>query len=221
MFEEIDEAHRGLRKEKQGEGVKRPVGLININSNSLCAISIETTGEVPGEHDLIELCIMLLDEKLDPFLKISPFYCFLKPKRPDNAEKRYKREKLCKAQLEGLDPDFAADFLGEWFAKLNMPRFKKIMPLTHNWPLVRDFLVDWLGQRNFNHYFDYRYRDLLPTAIYENDAAEFRVEQFPYPKVFFQFLCSCTRTERRKPHDTFSECRIMAEVYKKIIFARF
>lgn len=197
--------------------------MVHLNGNILCAIDVGTTGTIPGRDSPIEVCILPIDSELKPNLKIMPFTCLLKPRYPEWCTAEHtncNREKLCKAQLEGLDPDFAADLFDEWFQKLPKKEEKKISPLAHNWIFDRGFLIDWLGPINFESFFDARYRDPMPAALFQNDRADFASEPYPYAKVHLQFLASSVKYKNEAPHDCLSDCVALAEVYRRMVKGR-
>jgi len=196
--------------------------VIHLNGNVLCAVDTETTGDRVGHHDVIQICVLALNCDIRPDLKVVPFYTYLKPRRPENClheeDLKIGRAKLCEAQLNGLDPDRAADLFDEWFEKLGLAPGKRISPLAQNWPFDRGFLIDWLGHENFEHYFDARFRDTMAVASFENDIAAFRVEPYPYQKVKLQYLASTLRVEANgKAHDALRDCLTVAEVYRRMI----
>lgn len=199
--------------------------LQNNNSNMLCAIDIETTGDEPGFHDIVQVAVLPLDSDLNPWTGVTPFYTDLKLKRPENAHdglcfrnsKRVKKERIVQAQLSGIDPDKAADLLEEWFEKLNLGLEKRIMPLAHNWASDRCFMIDWLGIKNFAHIFDARYRDTQVVGLYLNDVSEFKVEQPPFPKVRLQYMTNVYRIPHERAHDALQDCMVTAQLYKQIL----
>lgn len=192
--------------------------LIHNNGNLMCAVDVETTGTDWRQHDIWQICVLPLDSQLKPYTQIMPFYTELQPRRPETAEANaIKRDQLAKACLKGLDYFVAADLFDEWFQKLNLPFNKRIMVLAQNWVFDRSFLIDWLGLKAFDLYFDARYRDTMSTALYLNDWADFHAEQVPYPKVNLRYLASQLRIEYTNPHDAMEDCRVTAEVYRQMI----
>ena len=188
--------------------------MIHLNGNILCAIDVETTGAVPGHHDLIQICVMPLNTKLEPNQEITPFYADIKPKRPDNWDEKassvHKKE-LTSIMINGLDPWHAVDLFDEWFRKLPMGLFKRIMPLAHNWPFDRAFICDWLGHVAFDQMFDARYRDTMVAALVENDLADFKAAQVPYAKVNLPYLASTMKIEHHsKLHDALIDCQTVS-----------
>lgn len=194
--------------------------LWNWNGNLLAAVDIKTTGDKAGFHDLVEIAILPLTSDIKIEKKYLPFAPILQPKRPQNYinDLRYKKRVwVANAQVVGLDAYLGGDLLEEWFKKLDLPQNKKIIPLSYDWPAKRAFMIDWLGQRNFEGIFDYRYRDILSTTLFCNDRAEFVSTQIPYPKVDIGYLCSQSKVERTVANDAVADCVVIAEVYRLAI----
>lgn len=194
-------------------------GMTHLNGHMLCAVDVETTGERPGFHDLIQICVLPADYKLEPWKDYVPFYTSLQLKRPENAseEARIKtRLKWSEAQLNGLEPYRAADLFEEWFMKLGLAPGKRIVPLAHNWPFDRGFIIDWLGEENFRQFFDGRYRDTMVTAAFCNDRADFCIEPYPYAKINLEYLAGTLKISHERAHDALGDCITTLEVYRQM-----
>lgn len=200
--------------------MSKRMGMNHLNGHMLCVVDVETTGERPGFHDLIQVCVLPLDYKLDPWKEYVPFYTSLQLKRPDNISHDAQmkvRIKASEAQLNGLEPDRAADLFDEWFQKLRLSPGKRIVPLAHNWPFDRGFMIDWLGEENFKQFFDARYRDTMVAACFLNDRADLTIEPCPYPKVNLEYLASQLKVTHDRAHDALGDCLTTAEVYKRMM----
>ncbi len=194
--------------------------MIHLNNNLLCVVDVETTGTRVGFHDLIQVCVLPLDSELKPWKGVVPFYMDIKPRRPENCTPELvplHREKLCRAQISGMDADRAADLFAEWYQKLKLLPNKRISPLAQNWPFDRGFMIDWLGPTGFEEYFDARYRDTMVAALFDNDVADFRAELCPYPKVNLQYLATTLGVLTDRSHDAIQDCLTTAEVYRRLI----
>lgn len=193
----------------------------HLNGNLLCAIDVETTGLDPTKHDLIQLCVLPLDNFIRPLQTVRPFYVNMKPKRPENIDRgagKVHRIDLARLIIDGLDPWKAVDLFDEWFQKLNLPVNKKIVPLAHNWVFDRAFVMEWIGGPvSFDSMFDYHYRDSMVAALYLNDRADHHNEKFPFPKVSLGYCCNCLDLQNPNAHDALADCVTTAELYRRML----
>lgn len=207
----------------------------HLNSNILAVIDTETTGPVPGYNDIIEVACVILDKYLKPAKGITPFNIEIKPQRIENIslealriqgkdleyvtkEKLIKNpDRLVRIATTGCDADVAADLFREWFEKLRLAPFKRIMPIACNWAFDREFLMDWLGRPGFDYIFDPRYRDVMSMTLYDNDIADWRCEEFEYPKNNLQYICTQLHIERTRQHNALDDVIVTAEAYRKLI----
>lgn len=196
--------------------------LLNLNGNMLCCIEIITTGPLVKHDNLIQVCILPLNSEWQPHKGIIPFYTDIIPKRPenidlDNLPKKVNRKRVTKASIDGKDAYIAADLFEDWFERIRFMPGKKLSIIAYDWHSKKDWLVDWLGPTMYDKFFDYRYRDPLPAALFANDVADMKVNNLPYPKLHFQYLCSETKTESDNTPDCLSKCLSIAELYVKMV----
>ncbi len=203
------------------------MSLIHLNGNLLCSIDTETTGLIPGKHDIIQVAVVPLDSNLQPLKEIHgrlllPFVLDIIPKRPHNIEKEAMRvngRQLSELMRTATEPFKAADMFEEWFESLKLGIGKKIAPLGQNYPFDRGFLIDWLGDLNYDQFFDYNIRDTKSTALFLNDLADSKAEPCPYPKYKLSSLCERLGVSLEKAHDALADARATAEVYRRMILA--
>jgi len=192
-------------------------GMMHLNNNLMCVVDCETTGNRPGVNDIYQICILPLDKDLKPYKTIIPFYCNMKLKRPDDIDPkvyRRQREAICRANTEGLDPDRAADLFDEWFAKLELPFNKQIVPLAQNWPFDRGFIIDWLGHESFEQYFSPLYRDTMTASLFMNDHADFHNERVPFQKNSLRWMTTQLGIIHDNAYEALSDCLATAELYR-------
>jgi DNA polymerase III epsilon subunit-like protein len=207
--------------------------MLHLNGNLLGVLDVETTGFTPGYHDIIEVCVLILDEHLDP--TGNPFVLELQPQRPENINlealriqgKHYdpvvktkstkSRHRVVDVALNGCDADYAADLFGDWFQSLKLGPFKKIMPIACNYAFDRSFLIEWLGPEAFNTYFSPQYRDVMSMALFENDIADHRGYDIKYPKCNLSALCNALNIERDRAHTAVDDVHDTAKVFKRLI----
>lgn len=198
-------------------------GMIHLNGNLLCAVDVETTGVIPGFHDLIQLAILPLNSQIKPSKTAKPFYLNLTPIRPENIDPQAcKINRLKRAELisNSIDAFKAADMFDDWFEKLNLPlagnSHKKIQPLWSNGGFDKSFLIEWLGLEHYNHYFHFHERDTQEFALSINDRFDFHNERLPFPKVGLGYLTNALDIINDNPHDALSDCVTTAEVYRRM-----
>ena len=192
----------------------------HLNGNLLVAVDTETTGFVPGHHDIWQIAVLPLDSKIKPYKGIMPFYVDMQVKRPENIEKeavKLSKGEFAKRQQRALDPWTAADMFDEWFENLGLPMYKKLVPLAQNWPFDREFITDWLGRETFFQLFHPHYRDTMTAALFYNDCCDFKNERITVPKVNLSYLCTVFEVKNLKAHDALQDCITTAEIYRRLI----
>lgn len=194
-------------------------GMMHLKGNIMCAVDVETTGLVPGHHEVWQVGILALDSNIKPAKSILPFYVNLKINYPERIDPKAIRNRTAFAILQqrAFDPFTAADLLDSWFERLKLPIYKKICPLAQNWPFDRAFLIDWLGIKSFEYLFSPLYRDTMATAIFDSDLADFRSEKIFFTEYGLTFLCNKLKILNEKPHDALQDCIATAECYRRML----
>lgn len=169
----------------------------NFNGNQPVSICIDTTGPDANKHDLVEIAVIPMTLLWERDRNYNIFNTVLKPIRSggkfEKANLRheaYYRPHLCRARratydgavVRGIDPMGCADLFEDWYGKLNLKPTKRLMALTYDWPFVSTFLKKWLGYDAFDQMFDFRYRDLIPLVMMEDDHRVFNLRNILFPK---------------------------------------
>ena len=193
----------------------------HLNHNTLVSLWIETTGDDPRKCDIVEICIMPLDNFIRPSKIMIPFYNQILPFRIENIDFKMAsvgREKMQQATTHGLEPSLAADRLEEWVHKLNMPYGKRLVPIAYNWPVVREFLHTWLRFHNFNYLFSHEYRDVMSSVLFINDSWNQRNKMIDYPRPeHLAYLCHAHNISFKMSDDVMVKALKLAELYRQLI----
>lgn len=195
-------------------------GLVHLNGNMLAAVDVETTGKIPGWHEIIQIAVVPLNHHLEPNDSIKPFYYEIKPEHKERAEKEAQTvHGLDLNHLVATAPDRweVADWFDEWWQKLKLPFRKTLVPLAQNWQFEAGFLKDWLGVESFCQFFHPYARDTMLTAIHYNDKAVMHGLPIPFKLVGLPYLCKLFGIVNTNPHDALADSIAEAAVYKKLL----
>jgi DNA polymerase III epsilon subunit-like protein len=196
-------------------------GRENLDGHLMAAIDIETTGRLPGFHEIIQIAVVPLDFEFNPMPHIIPFYTYIAPEYPERNEKEAKSIhgiNLEKLALEALPAWKVADLFSEWFDHLELPIYKKLIPLAHNWAFEAGFLKHWLGLEAMDNMISGLARDSMLLANSINDWFCFRGEERPFSRVKLPILC--TQLKIQQPgtsHDALNDSLQCAALYKVLL----
>lgn len=195
--------------------------MVHLNGHVLCAIDLETTGLRAGYHEICQVAIVPLDANLNIRQDVPIYEQYIRPRYPDRIDSgavMVSKNVVAKAMEVGHDAEIAQDLFEYWYAKLNLPLEKRIIPLGSNYGYDRDFMQAWLGGENYNFYFDSRCRDLMIVAAYLNDRSDFQGEQTPFNKSTLPFIARKIGIEvdPEQSHDAMYDAWLTAQCYKKL-----
>ncbi len=192
----------------------------HFNGNLLCAVDLETTGRMPGYHEIIQIAIVPLDSNIEPLDNILPFYMNIAPQHLDRVEKlAINRNHLDVATIarESLDAWRVADLFDEWVQRLRLPYRKCLVPLAHNWVFEAGFLRAWLGLEGFDHYWHPHPRDTMLMALAANDRAYIRGDDLPFKTLSLTGMCKYFGITLEKAHDALHDALATAKVYQNLL----
>jgi DNA polymerase III epsilon subunit-like protein len=204
---------------------RRAYSSVHLNGNLLCAVDTETTGLIPGYHDIIQVAIIPLNPDYTPQTdKAFPFFHMkLTPKNMDRAdlaalEAVDSKTMFVDACNNGMDPWAAVERFDEWFQSLQLPMGKGIVPLGHNYLFDKDFITDWLGgPQSYRTYFRSDVRDTFHLAASINDMCEWKSEAIPFPKMRLGALCRRLGVQLPNAHDAMADALASAECYRRML----
>lgn len=182
----------------------------HCNGDHFVAMHVETTGPDPFYDEIIQVCFLALDAKLDIRKDVIPFALNLLPDHPERIKSP--PAKMLETLSRGLDKDRASDMLLTWKDKLGLGftefgKEKKILPLAFCYADQKPFIQRWLGYDVYEQCFDYRYRDIMCAAAYLNEQASFHARKVPYFKLEHTWI--------NKQHNV--ECSARGECVEKAI----
>lgn len=176
----------------------------------LAVIDTETTGLVAGVHEIVQIAIVPLSEKLEP---MGRFVSYVKPMRPGSADPR--ALEVNKLTLEGLalqpNPSQVRVAISDWVS--NCYGEEKFVPLGHNYAgFDKAFVTLFLGNEMYNSIFNYHTEDTLHLA-----RALKRAGVLILDKCNLDSLTEYFGIERKVSHDAYEDAVATAKVYKELL----
>jgi hypothetical protein len=199
-------------------------GMQHLNSNVLASVVLDSTREDPEQAEPYQLCILPLDQDLQPHSDFPLFNMTFQVESVEGLKRMWGRVSIgqvSKSNLSAFDKDKVAFLLMHWFLNdMKLNRFKKIVPLAHKWPETRDMLIRWLGWETFSEIFSEDYRDTHVAANYLNDRLAVRGEPVPYAKQTLSWLAKQLYVDRPTTDGSPTEdCMTLGQVYKRLLQA--
>jgi DNA polymerase III epsilon subunit-like protein len=183
----------------------------------MAAVDVETTGRMPGYHEIIQVGVQPLDSDFNPLKNVLPFNMNIAPEFIERAEKEATTVhglNLEELQRTAMSKERVADLFGEWVQRLDLPFRKSMVPLAHNWAFEAGFLKAWLGMELFNEYFHPHPRDSMLFAISLNDRASYRGDVLIFPTVSLTALCKQFNIVNLNAHDALADAIAEAQLYR-------
>ncbi len=196
--------------------IQMPSAMISTRHCPMTATDAETTGFAAGYHEICEVAFVVLNSDLEPD---QHFYMRIRPKYPERCDPKAMRvHGIPLSELQKWPTsDIVLDMFDDWFKSLNLPLNKKLTPLCHNWSFDKGFYEDFFGHELMRRYFSLP-RDTLRVAVFMNDRACFRCEQFPFPESCqLKDLCKRLGVPYEGAHNALSDSLMTAKVYKELL----
>jgi hypothetical protein len=194
----------------------------HLNSNVMASVVLDATREDPEKSQPYRLCILPLDQFLDPHPEFPLFDMVFQVETVEGIKQMWGRVSyggIGRTNLTALHPDKIAWLLQNWFLNdLKLNRFKKIVPLAHKWPATRDVLIRWLGWETFSEIFSEDYRDVHVMVNYANDKLAVRGEPVTYAKQSLSWIANQLSVERPTVDGNPAEdCMTLGRIYKRLL----
>ncbi|GMU26140.1 MAG: hypothetical protein AMXMBFR16_10450 [Candidatus Uhrbacteria bacterium] len=195
-------------------------GMVHWRASLMCVVDIETTGRIAGWHEIVQIAILPVDAEFNIIQEVRPFYQNIAPEFPERSEAKsleISGLKLDELAMSAPDKWKAADYLDDWFERINLPLRKSMIPLAHNWAFESAFLKAWLGLDSFDAFFHNPPRDSMLLALSINDMLAIRGELAPFQSCSLPNLCKQFGIPHDNAHDALADCISTAQVYKTLL----
>ena len=173
-----------------------------------CVIDCETTGMDHRLYDLIQVCLLPLDESLSP-LKDEAFYYQIKSAIPE----RFDPEALKINKLdpkEGIPRQEALELMKKWlFIQLRKREVEKITPVGQNYDFDKEFLIDFMGFEEYYNIFHYNLRDTKKNGCFLADTI------VPGLKSGLDDQAKYFGIQNTNHHDALNDCIVTSEIWRK------
>lgn len=169
-------------------------------NNRYAVVDTETTGLLPGYHELIQIAILPIDEEFN--IDAEPLVLRVKAEHPERMDEKA-------LAVNGLNPNEGIDSFELYDAIHDWHPTGQIIPLGKNFPFDRDFIRCAIGTLLYNKKFHYAHRDLGPVARFLKDTGRLPTRDTKLATLVEYFGLG-TQT-----HDALDDCKHTLEVYKR------
>ena len=205
--------------------------LQHLNGDIFVAVDVETTGDTPGFHEVVQIALVPLDSNLNE-IEVMPFYINLKPERPETAQKaamKVNKLDIEDLQLKGMDRWVACDMLRKWIdTTLGLGYNKygtkkaRLRPVGHNFVgFDQVMLKAWLEDcgEEYTEFFYPIGADTMLEGASINTKFGMRGVDPKLPKLVIKEMCREMGIpyEAYKHHDALYDARLAGRLFKKLM----
>ena len=184
----------------------------------MVVVDCETTGLVPGYHEVISIALIKLKANYDIDKDIMPFNTYIIPEHEDRIDPealRLNKIKLSDVKQNGMPKENVVQLLTEWHSRL---RCGPLVVLAQNWPFDKIFIMEMFDDDElFRSIFHYHFRDTCSVANFINDRYMFFRQEKLFQNVKLKTLAEHFHIDYENAHDALQDCIITAQAYKKLL----
>lgn len=197
--------------------------MIHIRPHRFAVVDVETTGDIDGYHEIVQICVLPATYQLEIDDSITPFLVRVQPDFPERIPHDLplvNRKLAHECEISGYSKMVTANMFDEWFEQWYTPYEQRLIPIGMNFSFDRGFIRYWLGPEHYNLYFDSRVRDVSTVVQFFNDRFyKASCEGTPFSKTKLKDIANKLKIpiEHDALHDAFYDCQLTLEVYKKLL----
>lgn len=193
--------------------------FLHLHGNLLAAVDVETTGNDPSQHEIIQIAVIPLDSNFEQVA--DHFYSNIRPEYPHRAQPistEVHRLDLDELEIHAPSKWEVLEMFENWYERLDLPMGKNLVPIAHNWSGMEScFLREFFGIDAFGHFFHYHPRCTMMFANFINDITMVRDNNRVFNSVSLAWLCRYFQVQNDNPHDALSDAKAEGQLYKRML----
>jgi DNA polymerase III epsilon subunit-like protein len=173
-----------------------------------CVGDCETTGKDHRTYELIQICMLPLDDNLEPIGE-DAFYYQIKADKPAVFDPEAKKTNNLDPMI-GLERMEALRLFKIWIEnQLRKRGVDTITPVGQNYDFDKEFIIDWMGFDEYYKAFHYNLRDTKKNGSYLADTI------VPGLKTGLADQAEYFNIKNINHHDALNDCIVTAAIWKK------